>query len=519
MSAKEIKRIIDNGIFYTPNHISRLLADKAIDHPCVSVLDPSCGEGALLGAAKQRCRKLGARAKPHLTGCDIFEPKQNSIDLDEIDYIQKDFFRFNTEKQFDVILTNPPYIQFGRLQEEYRNELHKEYAEPLGIHKNSDLWVYFLLKSIKLLKEGGSIAAVIPWSLLEADFAFKLRELFAEKFKTIDVLVLRHAHFDTTEKRVLLVWLKDFGNTSKSINLAFADDIEEDFDYIPITKEQWAQGDIFSSALPDVPIVLTRMRQDGFVQLGTLSTIVIGIVTGANGFFVKEYTESLKLGFSDSALLPILTSVNDLEGLEAPQETDKCLLRFDRLTQRRRQYLQKGKKNKIHLGSHCRRRAKKSFWYDIPLPEIPDAFFTYRVSKVPFMVLNSDELYATNSLHSIYFNQGMTLRQKRMIQISSLSAYSQLTLELNARHYGNGIIKMEPTALKNTLVYCSKNEIDSTVYNEISNLINDGKKDEAMLRSTNVISEVLGLDGDVSTQCIELLSKIRELRGCNPITL
>ena len=50
------------GGYYTPGAIARFLAEWAIRTPSNAVLEPSCGDGAILSAATARLRALGCPA-------------------------------------------------------------------------------------------------------------------------------------------------------------------------------------------------------------------------------------------------------------------------------------------------------------------------------------------------------------------------------------------------------------------------------------------------------------------------
>jgi hypothetical protein len=68
------------------------------------------------------------------------------------------------------------------------------------------------------LKNGGSIGAIFPWAFLQADYAQPVRKLLAEKFESIEYSALSGKYFEDAQERVVLVWLKNYGNPCNSIN-------------------------------------------------------------------------------------------------------------------------------------------------------------------------------------------------------------------------------------------------------------------------------------------------------------
>jgi hypothetical protein len=97
----------------------------------------------------------------------------------------------------------------------------------------------------------------------------------------------------------------------------------------------------------------------------------------------------------------------------------------------------------IHLRSHPRRRDP---WWAIPLPKLPDAFLPYMGQRVRGMALNGARAYATNALHHVYFSSDVVSR--RSLTASSWSSIFALAAEVHGRHYGGGVLKIEPSAAR-----------------------------------------------------------------------
>ncbi len=86
---------------------------------------------------------------------------------------------------FDVIIGNPPYVGekgnkevFRLLQNEFKNRYQK----------NSDLFYFFFMKSIDLLKENGVLGFITTNYYLTADGASQLRKEFKEKTAMLNII-------------------------------------------------------------------------------------------------------------------------------------------------------------------------------------------------------------------------------------------------------------------------------------------------------------------------------------------
>jgi hypothetical protein len=409
---------------------------------------------------------------------------------------------------------NPPYVQYGSIDGEERERLHREYAEKTKLSRMLDLWAYFLLKSLRHLKPEGRVAAVVPWSLLEAQYSSALRHVLAESFRSIRVLVLRDRHFDSTAKRVLLLWLKGFGHRAEQVELAFSGTVEEKHTFHSATSEEWeAPGILGCHGLRTTP-VLKDLEDAGFRPLREFADVKIGVVTGANSFFIMPVDEAAAMGFSRASRTPIVTHVKELQGLKYDHIPKKVLLRFKRLTAKRKAHVEWGAAREIDELTHCSRRtAAGKPWYDVDPGPVPDAFFTDRVSRIPFLVLNPRRYQCTNSLHKVHFRSRMSASARKWVQLSLLSDAGQLSLETGARHYGSGALKVEPSLLKEVLVYAPSEAVPSEAYARVSRAIADGDKERASEEATKMLRKASGLKSVFWRELAETLRQVRHRRN------
>jgi len=118
-----------------------------------------------------------------------------------------DFPEIFTRGGFDIVISNPPYVrqesiypeyldlnEFEMLSTEERNRLKSDYKKQVikttedvatnilkmnfNLSKRSDLYAYFFIHSLNLLKEKGTLVYITSNSWLDVDYGTKLQEFF-----------------------------------------------------------------------------------------------------------------------------------------------------------------------------------------------------------------------------------------------------------------------------------------------------------------------------------------------------
>jgi tRNA1(Val) A37 N6-methylase TrmN6 len=98
--------------------------------------------------------------------------KAFSEDVSKADKIKK-------EMKFDFVVGNPPYVRIQNLKE--ARELYNiDYYETR--HQNYDIYVLFLERGLKWLKEGGKLGFICPSRFTSTEYGVKLREFLAKNY-------------------------------------------------------------------------------------------------------------------------------------------------------------------------------------------------------------------------------------------------------------------------------------------------------------------------------------------------
>lgn len=497
-----------NGAFYTPAELANYLISRCPNKAIGAILDPACGEYALLKAAYV---KYGSKIK-RLVGCDKRLIKTAHCG---IRFVHLDFFEYHPKKQYDLIVENPPYIKASRCTSLCRRWADK-YKQFSNIDKRADLWAYFLLKSIVHLRNGGSLAAILPWAFLQANYSSTIRRILLGNFKSISVQVLTKSHFSDTTQKVVLLWLSGKGKKNKDIKICISDELEEcsKTRFVDIDGCMWISG---------LGIRIPKIYKGNFVgndvrPLGDLCDIKIGLVPGATSFFIKTLEQMRKLNVSEVDCQCIVTSTREIGSLILQEKSGlkRLMTITDEDVEKYRGMIEEGEKNGLHERRHCKNR---KCWYSIVVPShTPDAFFSYRTSSIPILTINKLGVWCTNALHAIFFHENdVSVSQIQWIQISLLSAFSLLDIELLAKTYGKDVLKIEPNALKKVRVYCPDKPIDTGVVEKIDTLLKSGDRDKVVIIATRYIMNDMGLSESQKRHIMNSYNRLRSQRALKKI--
>jgi adenine-specific DNA methylase len=439
------------GIYYTPERLAAILTAWAVRGPADLVLDPSCGGCVFLKTAADRLSSLGSQESGlQVVGVDrdadaLAAAARSIASIGTDQLIEADFLSLRPSTLYDAVVGNPPYVRHHRLSS---HELATA-REAMGIDGHAvsgqaSYWAYFVLHSIHFLREGGRMGMVLPMSILQSSYSTSIRADLCRSFTSVTVIALAERVFDDTDEACVVLLAEGRGEGNTHVNVLTADTVQD-------------LEDLLGHQVPHLQVASAQGNSSGFQRLGDLAEIRIGLVTGANSYFVRSSQEWRGLGIdSKSSCVRIVSrrkhvdtidlSTEHLNGLDAAG-TKTWLLRTSEAEGHQpaavRDYLGAGRRAGISDRRKCRER--KHGWYDLPHLPVPDAFMLYFGSDGPRLTLNTAGVECTNSLYSLVWREGMSGYAKAAV-LGVLSSYSQLFAERLGRTYGGGALKLEPHA-------------------------------------------------------------------------
>ncbi|MDQ2688447.1 MAG: SAM-dependent methyltransferase, partial [Armatimonadota bacterium] len=460
------------GGYYTPAPIAQFLADWAIRSRRDNVLEPSCGDGEILGAAARRLQELGAtpsEVNGQLRAVELYESEAvlacerlERLAIPSRDVVSvRDFFSDDAASKCDVVVGNPPFLRYHSFPEDQRERAFR-IMRTAGLNptKLTNSWAAFLIAACLRLKGDGRLAMVIPAELLQVKYAAPTRDFLAQRFGAITIITFRRLVFAGIQQEVVLLLAEKSPEIESGIDvieLGDADDLEgyevklrarRHLKAIDHADEKWTQ---YYLEEDEIALLRAVKQHPQLVRLGQLGSVDVGVVTGDNSFFVLNEDQAHRLGLM-AYTLPLVGRTAQLPGLQYADEdwAANCqaqvlcrLLNLPpvppaELPEAAQAYIQSGEARGAHAGYIC--RIRKS-WYTVPSLWSPDAFLFRQIHEYPKLVHNTTSATSTDTIHRVRFHQPQHAAQLSLAFMNSMTfAFS----EVFGRSYGGGVLELEP---------------------------------------------------------------------------
>lgn len=527
ISTNKMKR---RGVFYSPSDVADLLVDWAVRAPNERILEPSFGGCEFLLSIERRLVTLGSiRPWRQMFGCDVDANafKQHLARLQPRtlrrgQFIKEDFLTLTPRDfsldNFDVLIGNPPYVSQHNMFKVQR--VSRERVETSGnfrLSRMASLWAYFVLHGLRFLKPGGRMAWLLPGSVLHANYAKELLREVSQHFDRTIVISLEQRLFlsdGTSEATHILLCDSNVSTRLGKVEIIMVESMAECSGVLKDWTNRRLTGAVLNGRAQRALTPTQKLKafdslskSEFTYRLKDVATLSIGIVTGANKFFIINEGTSKAQKLPERTLRPILAKLSMVRTLTltpsdfrvARKMGIRCLLVVPRKSETSRAV------NSYFEGFPESERsanitfAKRPDWRLPDDNKIPDAFMPYMHNTGPKIILNRSGVNSTNTIHRLSFKHGVDRTKRKLIAISMISTFSQISAEIEGRSYGGGILKHEIGEASNIQLllpgHLSKRSIDRS-FTRIGQLLRCGDEDSARITADALLA-----------------SQIRELRS------
>lgn len=419
---------MDLGQVFTNKFVAEYMTSLFSLKKTASMLDPCFGDGAFLSSLQ----KFGYS---NITGCEVDTSlfKKTKKNFENVKLINSDFLSsFNTSK-YDGIIMNPPYIRQEKI-----DDLSSLGVTKAILHKNplfselpakANLYMYFIVKAISLLKEKGELVVIFPGSWLNARSGKQFAKAIYSNCSLVEQIFMSG---DVFEKNVLtdviILKLKKHQATNKPIIKYVKFENNSFFEYTP--------------ELADLGLNFTKT----FDFYGIIRR---GMTTGYNSMYINPPLEN---DISRKYLKKILSSPKEISGYSTKNsKPDNVLILNSRdpLTEELKKYIQKYEEE---IQAQCapktlydKMQADKN-WFAINAVNSSGILFSYFIRNDMKFIYNESEYLARDNFYII--------RQKDSSDSILLFAllnnyYTFYQLEKIGKKYGAGLLKLQRYDLEN----------------------------------------------------------------------
>ena len=446
------------GGYYTPRKIADFILKWGLrDLQYTDILEPSCGDGAFLKALKTMGYCFHS-----LTAVEYNQVEaEKAMQVEIGDVVNADFHAFcrDTDKRFNLIVGNPPFIRYQYYDEEQQQiaaDLFKRAG--LKFSKLTNAWVTFVIGCSLLLQERGRIGFVVPAELLQVGYALQLREYLSNFYNKINIISFKKLVFEGIQQEVVLLLCEKDGSSNHLIDHLELKDADElatldvstlgcHSKTIDFRSDKWT---FYFLSQKEIDL-LEHVRKTNMPTISDFADVEVGITTGANGYFTVPQSVVRSYQMEQYAYPMVGRSVQVSSCIFTKQDwknnqtndAKSNLLIFppkarEEANEGTRNYILNGEILEINKGYKTRIR---DYWYVIPSIKISDALMVRRNNMFPKLVLNKAKAYTTDTMHRVFIHPNVN---ELAFVASFYNSVSLAFSEILGRSYGGGVLELMP---------------------------------------------------------------------------
>jgi len=470
--AREVLR--EKGQFWTPDWVARAMVGYVTASGEDHLFDPAVGAGAFFRAAKDLSEEIG---RPLSFSGNEIDPKaledaeRSGLTGRELESVRLEDFILNPPKEpLKAIVANPPYIRHHRLSPTLKGRLKRISLDVLhtALDGRAGLHIYFLIRALTSLAEGGRLAFIVPADTCEGVFAPDLWKWIGRNY-CLDAAITfapKASPFPNVDTNPLIFLIQKRAPAQeffwcRCLQAETADLenwVRSDFECEPGDALQVARREVREGIATGLSRPLSNQIADAGPVLGDFARTMRGIATGANEFFFLTPEKVDSLGIPDEFLKRAIGRTRD-----APEDTitPESLRRLERLgrptllfspdgrpleefPETVRRYLKYGESLGLAEKALI---ASRTPWYKMEVRQPPPILFAYLGRRNARFIRNLAGVIPLTGFLCVYPKRTEGAFVSQLWEILQ-DPETIRNLPLVGKSYGSGAVKVEPRGLE-----------------------------------------------------------------------
>ncbi len=428
------------------------------------ILDPCIGPNTFFKAMTEdfsKCNLKGIEIDNNLITLEtteFYESPNRSL-------IQGSFFDFPVSEKFDLVIQNPPYVRQELLTDgaNSKESIRYNVSSLLStIPSQSNLYIYFLLKSILHLKNGGVMIAVIYDSWLYSSFGKFLKESFLKLGRLESIYHFKKSAFDNVEIGATVIKFAKDKNHKKSISYYSLNDLNDlrTYNGLNVNCIKLKQQELLTYSFNNHSII--NFKSSLFRELKSIVSQPIQRGTSAvvNNHFIFSKNELPELK-------PIVKDVSQIKTYTVNKENAYILAINGSISNETKKYLESVKNEILKAPAQKFVAVKRDIetkrdWYKINLKATGNFIFNYYLRN------NIDFIYNPNKFLSSDNFYILNIKDNELANLAILnSSFTRLNTLSNSRSQGNGLRKIQLYEFKEVKVF-DVNKLSEQTVNKLN---------------------------------------------------
>lgn len=524
------------GGYYTPQNLADYITKWTVQDSSESVLEPSCGDGVFIQALNNvnidKKIKISAfeivdeeAEKSKLRSADLGFKNTNIVNSDFLSWANEEVFEGSTK--FSCVVGNPPFIRYQFLEPFFQKQAELIFKRlELKFTKHTNAWVSFVLASIEALEDGGRLGMIIPSEIIHVTHARPLREYLEKTCTKILIIDPKEIWFEGTLQGAVIIFAEKKTSASSVFEgigiyqVQGLDFLNNDPDELFINTNKiasetasgkWTKGLLTNE---EWLLVSRATKHKDVHQFADIAKVDVGIVTGANAFFLVNNDTVEKYNLYEYAH-PMFGRSQHCKGViydEYQHKSNKnnglpanflyITEDFDELSEDVQNYIKFGEEQELHTRYKCRIRKP---WYKVPSVYTTNLGMLKRCHEFPRLIFNEIEAYTTDTAYRI-----RTELSPELLTYCFINPLTAITAELEGRSYGGGVLELVPSEIEKIYIPLPENlEYDIS---ELNNDIKAGDLEWVLKSQGNKIFKALGFTREESDRLFNIWQKLKERR-------